>query len=156
MRRDINLQELSKDHHHILLFSWKLRKGLENDASRDVLIDYIKYFVENILNPHCSVEETAVFSWLPDDNELKTRALLEHEILEKMVKALELCREAPDEKISQIADFVDSHVRFEERVLFPYLQQVLDSRQLNYIGDNIKVSHKPVTDDYPYNFAENA
>ncbi len=155
MRRDINLQELSKDHHHVLLFGWKLRKGLTNNTSREVLIDYIKYFVEKVLQPHCLVEENEVLSWLPNDNELKIRALVEHEILEKMVTCLDSGTEGVDEKILQIAEFVDSHVRFEERALFPYVETVLNTRQLGEIGECIKSSHNHVIDNYSHEFWKN-
>lgn len=46
----------------------------------------------------------------------------------------------------QLADTVDSHVRFEERVLFPHLERLIPEEQLKVISDQL--DHEPEKDTY--------
>lgn len=152
MKRDENLQALSRDHHHGLLLGWKIRQGLKYLVGPDVIADYIKYFFEKALLPHFKEEEIIILSYLPDDNELKLRTQEEHKIIDKKVKALggNILPEAA--ALLEIASLLDSHIRFEERELFPYLEKQLSSDQLNEIGASIDSNHIPFVEDFTPDF----
>ena len=39
---------------------------------------------------------------------------------------------------SKLADSVETHVRYEERQLFPHLEKILTEKQLKFIGEQLK------------------
>jgi hemerythrin-like domain-containing protein len=48
---------------------------------------------------------------------------------------------------------VDDHIRFEERVLFPHLEQLLSDLQLEAIGEKLNNSGPPeLNEAYPDQF----
>jgi hemerythrin-like domain-containing protein len=48
---------------------------------------------------------------------------------------------------TKIADMVDEHVRFEERVLFPHLERKLSEEQLESIGSLLQKHHPSLLQD---------
>jgi hemerythrin-like domain-containing protein len=50
------------------------------------------------------------------------------------------------DKLFLLADSVDEHVRYEERILFPYLEKELSGEQLEDIGKRIPGA--PLKDNY--------
>ena len=152
MKRDENLQALSRDHHHGLLLGWKIRQGLKYLVSPDIIAKYIQYFSKKALFPHFKEEETIILSYLPDSNDLKMRTIDEHRTIAKQVKALEKNVLPEAGTLLEIASFLDSHIRFEERELFPYLEAQLSSEQLNEIGVAIDSNHHPFIEDFTPEF----
>jgi hemerythrin-like domain-containing protein len=48
---------------------------------------------------------------------------------------------------------VDNHVRYEERELFPHLEEILTEQQLESIGKQISAQHDPnLKDDFADEF----
>ncbi len=58
--------------------------------------------------------------------------------------------ENEEDVLLELADIVDDHIRFEERVLFPHLQEQLSDEQLEKIGEQIV--NEPLTDNYEDEF----
>ncbi|MBO9154130.1 hypothetical protein ACFOTA_18085 [Chitinophaga sp. GCM10012297] len=53
----------------------------------------------------------------------------------------------------RLADAVDHHIRFEERMLFPHIETVMPADKLAETGARLQQSHQAVTkDDYPDEF----
>lgn len=151
MKRNINLQELSRDHHHGLLLGWKIRQGLKYAISPEVIAEYVAYFSVAALYPHFREEENYILSYLSDNDEFKTRTLREHEDITKLIELISV-PPVQTETLIKIAQQVDDHIRFEERELFPYLESTLDDDQLGKIGDAINSNHQPFVEDYPLEF----
>ena len=151
MKRDKNLQELSRDHHHGLLLGWKIRQGLKLQVDPQLIVDYIRYFFESALSQHFEEEETQILTYLQDDNALKFRTVNDHRAIKSMVEALSDNEKEPAAFL-KIAELLDDHIRFEERELFPYLQEQLSSEQLNEIGIAIHSIHKPFVDTFHTQF----
>ena len=151
MKRDKNLQELSRDHHHGLLLGWKIRQGLKLQADPALIVEYIRYFFESALLPHFEEEETQILTYLQDDNAHKIRTLNDHRAITSLVEALSDSEKEPAAFL-KIAELLDEHIRFEERELFPYLQDQLNSEQLNEIGIAIDSMHKPFVDTFHSQF----
>lgn len=149
MKRDKNLQALSRDHHHGLLLGWKIRQGLKRNVSAALIADYIQYFSEAALFPHFAEEELQILTFLNNDNDLKLKTLEDHSQIATMIKSL---NGVDTDDFLRIASRLDEHIRFEERVLFPYLQEVLSADQLDAIGAAIDSSHKPFVDTFPTEF----
>ncbi len=129
MKRHESIIPLSRDHHHALLFCWKLKQGIQKNVQSDRLSAYVNYFFDQHLQLHFRLEEELLFSKSQD--KLCSQAMDEHQQLEKLVSAI-----AQHERIQDIATLVlqlEAHIRFEERVLFPHLEQILSSATLQQI-----------------------
>ncbi len=135
IRRDERLYPLSHDHHGGLVFALRLKKGVTKNADVNEIGDYIRYFWDNELVRHFQDEEAYLLSLLPDDHELKKQTLQEHSQIRDTVD--QILRAPGKEKIMNLSTLVNDHIRFEERVLFPYLEKNLSNKQLNDIGDSL-------------------
>ncbi|EGV44409.1 hemerythrin domain-containing protein [Bizionia argentinensis JUB59] len=129
LKRHKALQPLSREHHHGLLLSWKIRAGFNKQVSAERMKTYADWFFENHLIPHFELEEAEIFSILEPDNELVKKALADHRRLKRL-----FTEETDLEKsLSKIEEELDQHIRFEERVLFPEIQKAATEEQLQYI-----------------------
>tara|TARA_R110002049_G_scaffold90983_2_gene227421 strand:+ start:610 stop:1071 length:462 start_codon:yes stop_codon:yes gene_type:complete len=125
-KRHIALQPLSREHHHGLLLSWKIRSGFNKKIDPKRIRDYANWFFEHHLIPHFELEETHIFSILNSENELVKRALADHRRLKRLFTE----REDDTKTLSKIEEELDKHIRFEERVLFPEIQKTATETQM--------------------------
>ena len=128
LKRDKSLRPLSIDHHHGLLLSWKIRRGIEKEIDPERISTYARWFFEQHLAPHFELEERYVFTVLEPDDELVLRALEEHE------KIRAIANLSDPFSLSKFADTLEAHIRFEERVLFEKVQSVATPAQLEQIA----------------------
>jgi len=131
IKRHQALQHLSRQHHFGLLFSWKLRKGFSKNIETERLSEYAKWFFQQEIKPHFSDEEKYVFPILEEENELVERALKEHRRLERLFHDTK----DPKKSLSKLEEELDSHIRFEERILFNEIQKVATEAQLKKIDE---------------------
>ena len=149
IKRNENIAKLSRDHHASLMFCWKLRQGIKQHISTERVVSYIKYFLDNHMALHFKEEEDILFQPLQDDKVHK--AISDHvEILKLANTVLVSGKKDLSAKLSQLADLVDAHVRYEERILFPHLEQNLTDNQLENIGRAI--SDEAIKDLYKDEF----
>lgn len=131
LKRHKALQPLSREHHHGLLLSWKIRSGFSKNIETERIKTYADWFFENHLIPHFELEEKYLFSILEEDNELVKRAMAEHRRLKRLFT---------DEKdvlksLHKIEEELEQHIRFEERILFPEIQKAANEDQLKLIAE---------------------
>tara|TARA_R110002072_G_scaffold249501_3_gene408411 strand:- start:131 stop:592 length:462 start_codon:yes stop_codon:yes gene_type:complete len=128
-KRHKALQNLSREHHHGLLLSWKIRAGFSKNIEPKRIKVYADWFFETHLIPHFEMEEAHIFTILNEDSDLIKKALADHRRLKR------LFTESDDEAkaLSKIEEELDKHIRFEERVLFPEIQKVATEAQLALI-----------------------
>jgi iron-sulfur cluster repair protein YtfE (RIC family) len=132
IKRHPALVNLSKDHHNGLLLCWKIRNGLAAGISTERISNYLLYFFEEDLKKHFHEEEELVFPTLPTDDPLRLQALSEHKNIYTQVEKIRQDRHAA-RLLEAFASMLDDHIRFEERILFQHLQQVLAPAQLESI-----------------------
>lgn len=136
IRRSEYILQLSREHHFSLLFCWKIRQGIQKQVSPDRITAYVKYFWEAHVTPHFAEEEQIVFPHLQDDK--VARAIAEHtELRQAFQHLINHPGEDPIAQLSNIADKMDDHVRYEERELFPHLEKTLSLETLEMIGQQI-------------------
>tara|TARA_R110000868_G_scaffold147888_1_gene369510 strand:- start:1182 stop:1643 length:462 start_codon:yes stop_codon:yes gene_type:complete len=130
-KRHKALQPLSREHHHGLLLSWKIRAGFSKNIEPKRIKVYADWFFETHLIPHFEKEEVHIFTILNEDNDLIKKALADHRRLKR------LFTESDDEAktLSKIEEELDKHIRFEERVLFPEIQKAATEKQLALIEE---------------------
>ena len=131
LKRHKALQPLSREHHHGLLLSWKIRSGFSKKIEVERIKTYADWFFKHQLIPHFDLEEQHIFPLLNADNELLKRALAEH----RRIKRLFAETEDIEKALHQIEEELEQHIRFEERILFPEIQKNASEEQLALIAD---------------------
>ena len=135
LKRHKALQPLSREHHHGLLLSWKIRSGFNKNIDSKRIKTYTDWFFETHLIPHFEMEEKHIFTILENDNELIKRALAEHRRLKRLFnETTEVTK-----SLGKIEEELEQHIRFEERVLFPEIQKIATEEQMQLIE---KIHHQ--------------
>ena len=152
IKRSDHIMKLSKEHHSGLLFCWKIRQGLKREVAAERIIKYTQYFWSHHLKEHFHEEETILFAPLKD--ECVQKAIEDHQ---QIKCALDILRESSTEdvkqKLKQLANLVDDHIRYEERKLFPHLEKALSDEQLEKIGKQLAaLQPNSSTDDFEDHF----
>ena len=139
IKRSEQLAPLSRDHHEGLLLSWKIKQGLKNGADLQTIQEFIKWFWQNHLEEHFREEEETLAPCLSKENELIRRMFEEHQTIKKFVNS----DEAPNAiSLTQFADLLNDHIRFEERVLFPFIEKTVSVEELQSIYEQLEKDHK--------------
>jgi len=126
IKRNEFLKPLSRDHHHGLLLCWKIRTGIKKSIEPERIKKYADWFYQHQLIPHFEVEEKYIFSILGNEHELIKKAIAEHRRLKRLFESSgELLR-----NLSLIEEELESHIRFEERILFNEIQAIANAKQL--------------------------
>lgn len=128
-KRHKALQHLSREHHHGLLLSWKIRSGFSKNIDPKRIKIYADWFFKTHLIPHFEKEEAHIFTILNEDNDLIKKAMADHRRLKRLFTELDDAAKA----LNKIEEELDKHIRFEERVLFPEIQKVATKDQLTLI-----------------------
>lgn len=139
MKRTPELTPLSHDHHQALFVAVKLKRA-EGPEAAAALID----FHRTDGGRHFEIEEQILLpGWLaadPDaDRGAAARVLGEHLELRAAVRRLEVA-EPPVEELHRLGELLESHVRYEERELFPAIEAALDEDVLAEIGAAIAIA----------------
>lgn len=129
IKRSKELQPLSRDHHNGLLLCWKIRTGIKNGVEITRMKNYIDWFYENHLVQHFAVEEKYIFPVLGNENENIKKALHEHRRLRRLFEKKEDIKKT----LNLIEEELESHIRFEERILFNEIQEVATEEELRNI-----------------------
>lgn len=144
---------VSRDHHFGLLLVWKIRQGQEKGIDPKRLHNYVKYFFSTHLEPHFSLEEKVIFSFMAKNDLLRKEVEGQHKAIRKLFKKLDVLKE--DELLAQLTEFcllVEAHIRFEERKLFQYLQVELQSKELEKMEEKVAAIHNPITEEWEDKF----
>lgn len=131
LKRHKALQPLSRDHHHGLLLSWKIRSGFSKNIEFERIKSYADWFFEHQLIPHFDLEEEHIFPLLEADNDMVKRALAEHRRLKRLFAETK----DVEKSLHKIEEELEQHIRFEERILFPEIQKNATDAQLALIED---------------------
>lgn len=132
LRRDPHLKAVSRDHHHSLLLCWKIREGFKRNIDIPRIKRYANWFWQTHLVDHFAIEEQYIFPILGNDHELVKKALTEHRRLKRLFSDdTEIWR-----SLNLIEEELDSHIRFEERVLFNEVQKIATAGQLALIDEH--------------------
>ena len=126
IKRHTALQPLSREHHHGLLLSWKIREGLKRNIEPARIKKYTEWFWENHLRQHFEFEELYIFPILGDKDKMVKRAKKEHGRLRRLFTS----KKRVEINLSLIEEELVAHIRFEERILFNEIQKNATEEQL--------------------------
>lgn len=130
IKRDEHLQYLSRQHHQILIFCWKIRTALSRPGTLPSLQQFCLHFFRHYLLPHFQTEETVVYPVLGNHHPFIQQALAEHQTIQQLFSELAT---GPD-TYHQLEVLLNDHIRYEERVLFHEIQAVATPEQLAAIA----------------------
>lgn len=151
MKRHESILALSREHHFGLLFCWKLRQGIKKQVPAERMRPYVKYFWHHHLREHFAEEETLLFSLLHDN--LTEQAMLEHKHLKQLAEDIIQAAAVTQDDLNTLANTLDDHIRFEERKLFPHMEEKLPEEELTELGLRLQRLHAiPEKDDYADEF----
>lgn len=135
IKRSKQLAPLSREHHESLLFAWKIRQGIKYGTSNESLVEYCNWFWENHLKDHFKKEEEAFSQILSVDHPMMKKMIDDHEAIE--IKLKQLSEFPGNEGFERLAQIIIYHVRFEERELFNYIEQIAGNEKLNSISRSL-------------------
>jgi hemerythrin-like domain-containing protein len=136
MKRSDALAPLSRDHHQALFVAMKLKRA-EDLEPREVALDLF----DSVEREHFAIEERVLLpTWLakaPDErSEMAKRVVDEHAALRSAAARI---RDA-DVTIADLRELgiiLERHVRYEERELFPAIEDDLTDDDLRALGEEL-------------------
>lgn len=155
IKRTLEIMPLSQEHHYSLLFSWKVKKGVEKGIATDRILRYVKYFWENHLRQHFKQEQLVLFNTVTD-NALVVKIIKKQEETATKIQSL-LAETGSDEDLRAtllgLAEQIKNMVRAEERDVFPELEKVLSTEELGTITERIhQMQPEHLRDNYTDEF----
>ncbi len=151
IKRSEALIQFSREHHFGLLLVWKIRQGLKNNIEPRRISSYTVFFFEKELTAHFKEEEKDLFVKLAVDDPLRKQAFEEHKRIYELIAGLQQ-DSTNTTLLTQFADALDGHIRFEERTLFNHLQQHLSEDELNKLEEGHSKREGNVDDKWEDHF----
>ena len=145
IKRAKSLVLLSRDHHTGLLVVWKIRQGLQLDIATDRIVDFIIHAFEQEEEPHFCEEESLLFAALPANDEWRLKAESDHAATRKIVAELKATNNAAATDIQAFANTLEAHIRFEERIFFPYFEKTVSPAILEETGRKLEEDYRTKT-----------
>jgi iron-sulfur cluster repair protein YtfE (RIC family) len=130
MRRHDSLIPLTHDHHHALVQVKRLRAAASGSGEQKgaAATGFLSFFHDDTIH-HFREEEEVVFPLVVEVDELRDvleRVMMEHLVIHSLVGKLTHEAEASgptSDTLGRIATTLEDHVRFEERVVFPAIEE---------------------------------
>ena len=141
MKRDEALTPLSHDHHQALHQALRLKRA-ERSGAAEALRGLVEFF-DSQGALHFRVEEEVLLPAFVRDGGADpadvaiTRVLTDHLWIRARIAALREGREPSPAALRELGERLDEHVRHEERVLFPAIEEALSPEQLRRLGEAV-------------------
>ncbi len=147
MKRSKYLETLSFEHHDGLVIASKIKTDLKKENAPTHLIDYVIDVYENGLLHHFDQEEVSfkeVMQNITGAKQLMSRMEAEHTQFAEIIENISKPVANVFAQIRLFGELLHDHIRFEERKLFPLIEQSLSSDQLKAIGLYLHREHRPL------------
>lgn len=138
MKRHLALQDLSRDHFHVLFRCQRLRRALPSSPWNELraLVDEFLAFFESDMSPHFREEDDLVLPRAEGHETLRAladRTLREHVLLRSEIDGLRRARASEPECrriLARLEPLITDHVQMEERELFEGLQEAATPQEM--------------------------
>ena len=147
MKRSKELETLSWEHHDGLVIAARIKNDLKKEERPGHLIPYISNIYTNYLRHHFKQEEDCFLTPIkafPEARELIKRMLDEHLQFAEIFARMDPLNSDVFMHVGRFGTLLHDHIRFEERQLFPLIEELLDKNQLKTIERYLKREHKPI------------
>lgn len=136
MKRHPALRDLSSDHHQALVQSHRLQKWAHSDAAkrRQIIHDFLRFWREHGQRHFCEEEQALLpyfARWGDLDQEPIHQMLREHVLIRRDVQLLQADPAQPEEFFNATGKLLEEHVRLEERMVFPLIEEALPEYALD-------------------------
>jgi hemerythrin-like domain-containing protein len=132
MRRSASLAALSRDHQHGLAVARRLIRATA-DTAPDARARFLAFWRSEGAR-HFRIEEEVLLpafaGRVPADHEAIVRVLVEHVDVQRRAAELESEPSLPPEALHELGEVLHGHIRYEERELFPLIEQELPDAEL--------------------------
>lgn len=156
MKRHVQLQPLSRQHHNGLLVALLVMKGLQRNAQPPVIAGFILHNWHNELAEHFQREEEVLIPAVEGkflDDKLTQQLLHEHRQIRAIITKIQ--QEAyTKEELNTFAELLEKHIRFEERMYFPLVEKLLTEEELITVGAQLHDEKQFNCINYPIKFWE--
>jgi hemerythrin-like domain-containing protein len=136
MKRSAALASLSRDHHQALVVAQKLRRATEATAA-EARAAFLDYWTRHGLL-HFRLEEELLFPAYAGHGDphdpVVLRALGEHAMIRHRADVLAAAQSADPVALEQLGTALAAHVRLEEREVFPLIERVMPTRELDVLA----------------------
>ena len=132
IKRAEYLKNISREHHQGLLLCWKIKRGLTQKIPVERIKAYADWFYDSYLSIHFRIEEESIFPILGMQHPLIVKAMEEHHALRNLFNKETVL----ENSLRQIMVDLDSHIRFEERVLFNQIQENAKEEQIEQMNQH--------------------
>lgn len=136
IQRIAELAPLSRHHHDGLLFAWKINRGINLGISPQRMCEYCRWYWKNNLEEHFEEEEILFPQLLSPDHPMLVKMLDDHAEIRAKIESLKEC--TTTDSLHRLAQVISYHIRFEERQLFNYVQEVATPEQKEMINSIVK------------------
>jgi hemerythrin-like domain-containing protein len=140
MKRSEALASLSRDHHHALVVAQKLRRATDA-TSRQARDAFLAYWTDHG-REHFRLEEELLFpayaGYGDPHDPLVLRALGQHVMLRHRAAALADGGTALPGSLEQLGAELAAHVRLEEREVFPLMERVMPTHELEAVARQLE------------------
>lgn len=155
IKRSEELQPLSRQHHNGLLFCLLLHKGIKKKAEPEVMKEFIVWFWYKDLLQHFNLEEKFLLPLQQEYFLLEAglqRMVDEHYELKNIINENSL--NPTYDSVEELRAKLEAHIRFEERDLFPLIEETISNRQREAIGAVLAHEKDDNCMNYPIKFWE--
>jgi iron-sulfur cluster repair protein YtfE (RIC family) len=142
VKRDPALTPLSHDHHQALHQALRLKRAGEEDL-REVTAGALEFWREQGAL-HFRIEEEILLPAFarhadPGDERV-VRVLVDHVWIRERMARLE--SDPSVAELHELGERLDAHVRHEERVLFPAIEEALQAGELAELGEAVAAAER--------------
>jgi hemerythrin-like domain-containing protein len=140
MKRDPTLAGLSRDHQHGLAVALQLKRATAETAPAAEAA-FVSYW-EDEGQTHFRVEEEVLLPrasrHVPPAHDAVVRVLVEHVDIRRRAAELALTPLAELDELHELGDRLHQHIRHEERVLFPLIEQAVTTEELAELAEALE------------------
>ena len=142
MKRSESLQTLSRDHHQGLSVALQLRRAtaVTSAAAKEAFLEFWRSGGRR----HFRVEEEVLLPAYarhgPVDEPAVVRVLTEHVDLRRRSAELEATQAPSLTQLHELGTRLEQHIRHEERVLFPMIEEALPDAELRKLARGLEVA----------------
>ena len=131
IEKNKTLDSFNVEHRFALVLGWKIRKGFDKGIPVKRIKKYTDWIFKNHILFLLNEEEQYIFPILGNKHKLVKKALSNHRRLKRLFNEMENIERA----LYQIEEELEQHIRFEERELFPLIQELATPEELKKIEE---------------------
>lgn len=125
LKRHPALQDYSREHNDELMLVWKIGEGIRKKIDPKRIIDYCTFHYKEVTSLHMAKEEKYILEKLPANDLGRNKILHDHAALNDLVKRISENPSDPYKLLAELAESLEKHIRWEERIFFEKIQTEL-------------------------------